>query len=124
MAAKGHGDKLFCGYADGKVTLIKINHYGVEGIYNYNIFERLILKKIKYEKIVNEEILVKSTENSSAVTSLDTYDISADGKDDLIVGRRDGTVQVYSLPSDENDIDNEIRLVYNEVYVKITNNSV
>lgn len=31
VSAKGHGDKLFCGYADGKVTLIKINHYGVEG---------------------------------------------------------------------------------------------
>lgn len=64
---------------------------------------------------MNEEVLVKSTENSSAVTSLDTYDLSGDGKDDLLVGRRDGTVQVYSLPSEENEIDNEIRLVYNEV---------
>lgn len=64
---------------------------------------------------VKEEILVKALENSSAVTALDTYQISGDDKDDLLVGRRDGTVQVFSMPSDDNENDNEVRLIYNEV---------
>lgn len=33
VPAKSYGDRLFCGYADGKVTLIKVNHFGVDGIF-------------------------------------------------------------------------------------------
>lgn len=28
---KSHGDLLLCGFADGKVTLIRINHFGMDG---------------------------------------------------------------------------------------------
>ncbi len=64
---------------------------------------------------VKEEILVNSSENSTAVTAIDTYDVCSSGKDDLIVGRRDGTVQVFSLPSIDSEIDTEIREIFCEV---------
>lgn len=28
---RNHGDRFLCGYADGKVTLVKVNQYGLEG---------------------------------------------------------------------------------------------
>lgn len=55
-----------------------------------------------------------ATPNSSAVTSLDMFDLSGDGKEELLVGRRDGTVQVYNLP-ESHDIDIENRMIYQEV---------
>lgn len=61
--------------------------------------------------------MVKSTESSSAVTSLDTFDLSGEGKEELLVGRRDGTVQVFNLPSEEVDIDNEIRQLFIDVRI-------
>lgn len=64
---------------------------------------------------MQEEILVKSVENLSAVTSLCTYDLSGDGKDELLVGRRDGTVKVYTLPSESSEIDTDIRQIYCDV---------
>lgn len=42
------------------------------------------------------------------------FDLSADGKEELLVGRRDGTVQVFNIP-ESHDMDNDIRMIYNEV---------
>lgn len=64
---------------------------------------------------MREEILVKSEANGSAVTALDTYDMSGDGKYELLVGRRDGTVEVYSLPTVDNEIDTEVRKLFSDV---------
>lgn len=64
--------------------------------------------------LVKQEVLVAATPSSSAVTSLDMFDMSGDGKDELLVGRRDGTVQAYNLP-EAHDMDNDIRMIYNEV---------
>lgn len=54
-------------------------------------------------------------ENNTAVTTIDTYDLCSSGKDDLIVGRRDGTVQVFSLPPVDSEIDTEIREIFCDV---------
>lgn len=62
-----------------------------------------------------EETLVEPSENASAVTTIDVFDLTGDGKVELIVGRRDGSVQVYSLPSEENTFDLSVRQIYNEV---------
>lgn len=91
---RGNGDRIICGMADGRVVLIKIGHYA-------NNFA--------------QEILLKSTDNSAAITAIDTYDLTGDGKVELMVGRRDGTVQVFSLPTEDNVFDVEIRQIYNEV---------
>lgn len=47
------------------------------------------------------EKLVDDKNNTSAVTCLDTYDLSDDGRDELVIGRRDGTVQVFTMNSDD-----------------------
>lgn len=31
VPGKSFGDRLLCGYADGKVTLIRINHFAMDG---------------------------------------------------------------------------------------------
>lgn len=52
------------------------------------------------------------------MTALDTFDMSGDGNEDLLVGRRDGTVQVFNMPDgidDASDIDNEVRQFYCDV---------
>lgn len=89
----GFNNRIICGMADGRIVLFKI---GVQG----NSFD--------------EEILVKESD-ANAVSALDTYDITSDGKFELIVGRRDGTVQVYTMPTDDNVYDTEIRQIFNEV---------
>jgi Bardet-Biedl syndrome 7 protein len=64
---------------------------------------------------VKQEILVDSKDIMSAVTCLDTFDLYGDGKEELIVGRRDGTIQVYTttLESNEMELDNQ-QLLYEE----------
>lgn len=90
----GSGDRLVCGMADGRVVLLKIGHFA---------------------NSVQEEVLINNLDNTNAVTAIDTYDLTGDGKIELIIGRRDGTVQVFSLPSEDNVYDVEIRQIYNEV---------
>lgn len=89
----GFSNRILCGMADGRVVLFKI---GVPA----NSF--------------SEEVLVKEGD-ANAVTAIDTYDLTGDGKAELIVGRRDGTVQVYTMPTDDNVFDTEIRQIFNEV---------
>lgn len=92
VPVNGTGDKLICGFADGKIVLFRIG------------------------SDVKQEVLVDETGNSSAVTCIDTYDISGDGKDDLLVGRRDGTVQVYTMNTDDNEINLESQQIFKEVF--------
>jgi Bardet-Biedl syndrome 7 protein len=56
---------------------------------------------------VKQETLIESRENlsTSAVTCLDTFDLYGDGKEELIVGRRDGTIQVFSMTLENNEFD-------------------
>lgn len=89
----GFNNRILCGMADGRIVLFKIEVPGNSFI---------------------EEILVKESD-ANAVTAIDTYDITSDGKIELIVGRRDGTVQVYTMPTDDNLFDTEIRQIFNEV---------
>lgn len=92
---RGNGDRIICGMADGRVVVFKIGHIA-------NNF--------------SQEVLLKNAENSTAITAIDTFDLTGDGKFELIVGRRDGTVQVFSLPTEDNAFDVEIRQIYNEVW--------
>ncbi|XP_019539805.2 Bardet-Biedl syndrome 7 protein homolog [Aedes albopictus] len=87
------GDRLLCGFADGKVVLFHIN---------------LSISEVK------RETLVEDTENGSAVTCIGTYDLSGDGKDELVVGRRDGTLQVFTMNSDEYQFEMECTQIYRE----------
>lgn len=89
-----NGDKLLCGMADGRVILLKIGHFA---------------------NSVQEEVLINNLDNTNAVTAIDTFDLTGDGKEELLIGRRDGTIQVFSLPSEDNIFDVEIRQIYNEV---------
>lgn len=52
---------------------------------------------------MKQQILISAKDNLSAVTCLDTFDLYGDGKDELIVGRRDGTVQVFTTTMLENN---------------------
>lgn len=52
---------------------------------------------------MKQEILIAAKDNLSAVTCLDTFDLYGDGKDELIVGRRDGTIQVFTTTMLENN---------------------
>lgn len=90
----GYSDRLICGMADGRIVQLKITHLAND---------------------VKEEVLVNDPDNTNAVTAIDTYDLSGEGRIELIFGRRDGTVQVYSLPNEENIFDVENRMIYNEV---------
>lgn len=91
---KGYNDRLVCGMTDGRIVLFRVGNF---------------------VSSFTEEVLVESSENSSAVTTIDAFDLTGDGKVELIVGRRDGSVQIYSLPSEENSFDLSVRQIFNEV---------
>ncbi|GAB0099000.1 Bardet-Biedl syndrome 7 protein homolog [Sergentomyia squamirostris] len=92
---KGLGDKIICGFTDGKVILYKISHFSME---------------------ISEEILVDDPEHTSAISCLNTYDLTGDGKTELIIGRRDGVLQIYSMKSEDNEIDLESHQLFIENY--------
>jgi Bardet-Biedl syndrome 7 protein len=51
----------------------------------------------------------------SAVTCLDSFDLYGDGKEELIVGRRDGTVQVFTTMLENNEFEMDCQqLLYEE----------
>ena len=68
-------DRILMGTIDGKVALLMLDND----------------KNLRISWLLNKP--------SSEVTSIDTYEIQ-DGID-LILGRQDGSVEVYTLPSDE-----------------------
>lgn len=49
---------------------------------------------------VEQDVLVDTSTSSSGITCLDTFDFVGDGKPELILGRRDGTVQVFTMKSE------------------------
>lgn len=113
---KSYGDRLLCGHADGKVTLIQINHFGMDGKGQRHRGRRVnrVGRMTEHHCVVNEQVLIKADYDASAVTALDMFDMTGEGKDDLIVGRRDGTVQVFSVPADSDADTEEVRQVYSE----------
>uniref|UniRef100_A0A182K4S1 RWD domain-containing protein n=1 Tax=Anopheles christyi TaxID=43041 RepID=A0A182K4S1_9DIPT len=93
---KGIGDRILCGFSDGSVILFHLNLLSTE---------------------VKREVLVADREGEgilSAITSLATYDLSGDGKEELIVGRRDGTLQVFAMNSDEYQFEMECTQIYHD----------
>lgn len=87
-------DRILCGFADGKVSIFYFGNFTGD---------------------VKQEVLIKNELNSSAITCLDTYDLDGEGKDQLIIGRRDGTIQIYTMPMG-NELDVEPRQIYKEVF--------
>lgn len=87
-------NKLYCGFADGTVQVLHINP---------------MLSDIQ------QDTLVEHKENRSGVTCLDTYDVTGDGKVELLVGKRDGSIHIYTLMED-NDIDIGSALIFKGKY--------
>ena len=54
---------------------------------------------------MKQETLIESKDNLSAVTCLDTFDLYGDGKEELMVGRRDGTIQVFTMMLENNEFE-------------------
>lgn len=98
---RGNGDRILCGMADGCIVAFKIGHFA-------NDF--------------TQEVLLQNSDNLTAITAIDTYDLTGDGKVELIIGRRDGTIQVFSLPIEDNEFDVEIRQIYSKVCLRSTCN--
>ena len=64
---------------------------------------------------MKQETLIESKDNLSAVTCLDTFDLYGDGKEELIVGRRDGTIQVFTTMLENNEFEMDCQqLLYEE----------
>lgn len=70
---------MICGFSDGRVIQFKIEHYS---------------------PVIEQDVLVDGETSTSGVTCLDTFDFVGDGKPELVVGRRDGTVQVFTMKSE------------------------
>lgn len=73
------GDRVICGFSDGRVIQFKIEHFSTT---------------------VEQDVLVDTSTSTNGVTCLDTFDFVGDGKPELVVGRRDGTVQVFTMKSE------------------------
>lgn len=65
---------------------------------------------------MKQETLVEAKDNlSAAVTCLDSFDLYGDGKEELIVGRRDGTIQVFTTMLENNEFEMDCQqLLYEE----------
>ncbi|XP_058065445.1 Bardet-Biedl syndrome 7 protein homolog [Anopheles bellator] len=100
---KGLGDRMLCGFADGSVLLFHLN---------------LQVAEVKREVLVSDQLNrdERDKEGLSAVTCIATYDLSGDGKEELIVGRRDGTLQVFTMNSDEYQFEMECTQIYRELF--------
>ena len=61
---------------------------------------------------MKQEVLVPTKDGNSAVTCLDTYDLYGDGKEELIIGHRDGTVEVYTMLLENNEFQLECQEIY------------
>lgn len=52
--------------------------------------------------------ILEPDENKGQVTCLDCYDMTGDGTNELIVGRDDGYIEVYTIPYDLNSSPKQI----------------
>ena len=73
-----HGDEVLYGTSDGKIGLIQLTHSGPQMHW-----------------------LLEKDGVHGAVQCLDNYDITGDGVKDLIVGKHDGSIEVYSYEDGE-----------------------
>lgn len=96
---RGYNDRIICGMADGRVVVFKVGNLA---------------------STFTEEIIIDENDSAGAVTTIDVFDLTGDSKLDLIVGRRDGTVQVFSLPNDDNTFDSSVRQIYCEVCIYVS----
>ncbi|XP_063232547.1 Bardet-Biedl syndrome 7 protein homolog isoform X2 [Bacillus rossius redtenbacheri] len=69
------GDQVLYGAADGSVGLLQVSRTGV-----------------------TSRLLLLPDAGLAAVTCMDCYDLTGDGTGDLLVGRQDGSLEVYPLP--------------------------
>jgi Bardet-Biedl syndrome 7 protein len=112
------GNRLLVGFSDGRVILFRINPMIMEGEVRVCIVclslplapPHSLTNICMFSCAVKQETLIESkdklsTSSASAVTCLDTFDLYGDGKEELIVGRRDGTIQVYSMTLENNEFD-------------------
>ncbi|TRY73217.1 hypothetical protein TCAL_01950 [Tigriopus californicus] len=86
-----NGDEVLYGTSDGKLGLMKFDRKGPQTHW-------LIEREGAY----------------GAILSMDNYDITGDGVRDLIVGRHDGNIEVYTYDDDINE-DSEPTLKYTHV---------
>ncbi|XP_047121866.1 Bardet-Biedl syndrome 7 protein homolog isoform X3 [Schistocerca piceifrons] len=61
---------------------------------------------------VSHAWILKKPSNSSCITCMDCYDLTANGTPDLVVGHQDGSIDVYSFPEDTDDSDATLRFTY------------
>lgn len=50
---------------------------------------------------ISKKWTIEGDKHRGGVQSLHCYDMTGDGVPDLLVGRMDGTLQIYSLPDDQ-----------------------
>lgn len=87
---KESSDRILIGTQDGKIGLLKI----------------LTDKTFRITWLI--------TSSGSEITSLDTYEL--DDTPDILIGRQDGTIQVYSFPHDD-EINPSLRYQYVSIFL-------
>lgn len=75
-----YGDEVLYGTADGKVGLVRLARAGAQ-----------------------HHWLLRNDNSSGAVQTIDNYDITGDGVKDLIIGRHDGSIEVYTFEDGEEE---------------------
>eukprot|EP00095_Tigriopus_kingsejongensis_P011869 maker-scaffold180_size281610-snap-gene-0.36 protein:Tk11869 transcript:maker-scaffold180_size281610-snap-gene-0.36-mRNA-1 annotation:"bardet-biedl syndrome 7 protein homolog" len=85
------GDEVLYGTSDGKIGLMKFNRQGPQTHW-----------------------LIDKESSQGAVLAMDNYDITGDGVKDLLVGRHDGTIEVYTYDDDINeDSEPDLKFTHN-----------
>nr|CAD7403390.1 unnamed protein product [Timema cristinae] len=76
------GDRVLYGTVDGRVGVLQVGRTGVRNRW-----------------LVNNEL------HRGGILCMDCYDITGDGMMDLLIGRQDGSIEVYSIEDDGEDED-------------------
>nr|CAD7202429.1 unnamed protein product [Timema douglasi] len=76
------GDQVLYGTVDGRVGVLQVGRTGVRNRW-----------------LVNNEL------HRGGILCMDCYDITGDGMMDLLIGRQDGSIEVYSIEDDGEDED-------------------
>ncbi|XP_049938325.1 Bardet-Biedl syndrome 7 protein homolog isoform X1 [Schistocerca serialis cubense] len=85
----GSDDQILYGTVDGRIGVVTVTRNEVSHAW-----------------------ILKKPSNSSCITCMDCYDLTANGTPDLVVGRQDGSIDVYSFPEDTDDSDATLRFTY------------
>nr|CAD7256790.1 unnamed protein product [Timema shepardi] len=78
------GDQVLYGTVDGRVGVLQVGRTGVHNRW-----------------LVNNEL------HRGGILCMDCYDITGDGMMDLLIGRQDGSIEVYSIEDDGEDEDSK-----------------